>query len=257
MKRFSIVAKKDDHSIKTESTIKCALEKAGFVYDKIDPELVITVGGDGTLLYAVHEYLQALDRVHFVAIHTGTLGFFTDYRETEIEQLIHDVIRNEVYEIFTSSLLEAKLNHQVVYALNELRIENIVNTQMMDVYIDDEFFESFKGNGMCLSTQAGSTAYNRSLRGAVVDSGLSVLQLSEIAGIHDARHRSLGAPYILKDTRSVRFVADDFEHAKLGYDYLQTDLKDVQTIDCKLSSKKVHFIRYKKYSYLKRVRNLY
>ena len=44
---------------------------------------MIFIGGDGTLLYAVQKYLDLLDDVNFVGIHTGTLGFFTDYTEEE------------------------------------------------------------------------------------------------------------------------------------------------------------------------------
>ncbi len=127
----------------------------------------------------------------------------------------------------------------------------------MDIYIDDEFFETVKGNGVCLSTQAGSTAYNRALKGAVVDSGLSMLQLVEIAGIHDSKHNSLGVPYIMKSDRKITFVCDEMSNAMLCYDHLTKSLDDVKSISCRISEKKVRFARFRKYSYLERLRNLY
>ena len=257
MKKFSIIAKHDDKSLKMRKTVKDSLGERGFIYDEKKPELVICIGGDGTLLYAVHRYIHQLDQLYFVAIHAGTLGFFTDYTEENLDQCIEDIIGGEVYEVFPSKLLEAQVNDYTVFALNEIRIENIMRTQTFDIYIDDEFFERFKGNGICLSTQAGSTAYNRSLRGAVVDSGLSLMQLSEIAGIHDSKHQSLGVPYILKDDRNLRFSSDNFENAYICYDHKSLALENIKDIHCKMSDKVVRFVRYRKYSYLERVRSLY
>ncbi|MDF9825317.1 NAD+ kinase [Breznakia sp. PF5-3] len=257
IKKFSIVSKHDQNSERMEAKVKTTLLENGLIYDKANPELVICIGGDGTLLYAVHHYLEQLESVYFVAIHTGNLGFFTDYREANVDACIQDILKGEVYEIFNSSLLEARVNNETLYALNEVRIENITRTQLVDIFVDGELFEKFKGNGICLSTQAGSTAYNRSLKGAVVDSGLSLMQLTEIAGIHDSNHRSLGVPYILKDDRDIKITSDDFEGAFLCYDHKQISLDHTKEINCMMSDKKVRFIRYRKYSYLERVKTLY
>ncbi|MDE8091375.1 hypothetical protein PT076_08825, partial [Erysipelothrix rhusiopathiae] len=42
-------------------------------------------------------------------------------------------------------------------ALNEIRVENIVKTQALEIYIDDCYFETFRGNGVCISGKYGST----------------------------------------------------------------------------------------------------
>ena len=55
-----------------------------FIYDEKNPDLVISIGGDGTILEAVHQYLMLM---LFVGIHTGTLGFYTDYQVDEVDQL--------------------------------------------------------------------------------------------------------------------------------------------------------------------------
>lgn len=261
MNRFAIVAKKDDKSIRVENKIKIALIQSGFVYDKENPQLVISVGGDGTLLYAVHSYLEKLDDILFVAVHTGTLGFFTDYTEDTIDECIHDITNKEVYDVFSSPLLkvdiEKECKTETIYALNEMRLENVCQTQVIDIYIDNEFFETVKGNGMCLSTQAGATAYNRALKGAVVDNGLSIMQLVEIAGIHDSKHSSLGVPYIMKSDREVSFIVHDSSTTYLCYDHCSQLLENVKRISCKFSNKSVRFARFREYSYLQRLRNLY
>lgn len=256
MNKFSIVAKKNEKSFLLETHIKEVIEKAGWCFDKKNPDLVLCVGGDGTLLYAVHKYLKQLDHVKFLGIHTGTLGFFTDYTEEEVDLCLQDILHTEP-EIFRSYLLNIKVGEKEFYALNEMRIENIKRTQVLDVYVDGEFFETCRGSGVCLSTQAGSTAYNRSLGGAVIDSGLSLMQMAEITAIQHSKHRSLGNPYILKDDRTVEFRSDDFSNAILCYDHLNRQLKEIDKVVCTMSDRCVQFVRYRKYSYLKRLKNLY
>ncbi len=256
MQKFSIVAKKNEKSFFIEQTIKDQLIAAHWQYDKKSPDLVICVGGDGTLLYAVHKYLDQLDHVQFVGIHTGMLGFFTDYTEEEVEQCIQDILHTEP-KLFHSHLLHIKVGTQEYYALNEMRIESVRQTQVLDVYVDGEFFETCRGSGVCLSTQAGATAYNRSLGGAVIDSGLSVMQMTEITAIQHSKHRSLGSPYILKDDRKVVFKSDDFSTAVLCFDHRSVSLKQITEIECTMSQRCVHFARYREHSYLKRLKSLY
>ena len=143
------------------------------------------------------------------------------------------------------------------YALNEMRVENVIHSQAADIYVDDEFFERCHGSGICLSTQAGSTALNRSLKGAVIDSGLSVMQLAEITPIQHSKHRSLGNPYIMMESRKVRIVSDDFQTALLGYDHKTVPLLNAREVRIEMSDKHVRFARYRRYSYLKRLKNLY
>src|SRR5699024_7457469 len=146
----------------------------GKIYDEKNPDLVVCVGGDGTLLHAFHHYMDQVDTVSFVGIHTGTLGFSTDYVIDEIEQFYEDIASNE-YKIEEKSILEATCyrNEEVMKfnALNEIRVENIVKTQHIEVYLNDEYFELFRGNGLCISGQYGSTAYNRSIGDAVIFDG--------------------------------------------------------------------------------------
>lgn len=256
--KFAIVSKKDDKSRKVEIYIKQQLESHQWIYDKIHPELVICIGGDGTLLYGVHKYINIMNEINFLGIHTGTLGFFTDYTGDEVDACIYDLLTKKP-KIYESRLLKFQLDNDpnVRYALNEIRVENIIKSQIMDLYIDDEFFETCRGSGICLSTQAGSTAYNRSLRGAVIDSGLSLMQLTEITPIQHSVHRSLGVPYIMMENRVIKIRSDNFDTAFLCYDHLSIPLTETKQIMCEMSNLKVNFARYREYSYLERLKNLY
>ena len=86
---------------------------------------------------------------------------------------------------------------------------------------------------------------------------MEMMQLTEITPIQHSKHRSLGVPYIMLKNRRIRMTSETFDTAVLCYDHLHTSLKNINEIECTLSDKKVNFARYRHYSYLKRLKNLY
>lgn len=255
--RYTIEKKEGDISSAVEKQI---IEKLDFLKrDDLHPDLVICIGGDGTILRAVHKYMDKIDSVRFVGIHTGTLGFFTDYTKDEIDTFIDDIKKNQ-FTISKSNLLEINIfreNKETVYALNEMRIESILHTQKLDIFVDGEYFETITGSGVCICTQAGSTAMNRALKGAVVDDGIQLLQMCEITGIHHHLSHSLGNPYIMKCSRNISIESKQFKNAYLCYDHQYHNMDTIKKVTCTTSNKQVQFIRFREYSYLKRLKNLY
>lgn len=256
MKKFVLVSKQNDESARIENKIHQVLIENGWQYEETHPELIICVGGDGTFLHAVHLYMNQLNTCSFLAIHTGTLGFFTDYTSDEVDICIADLIhKTPIYR--KVPLLEVECDQERYYAVNEIRIENVIRTQMLDVLIDGELLETFRGTGMCVSTQSGSTAYNRSLKGAVIEEGLNLMQLQEITGIHHHKFKSLGVPYIMKPERVIEFQSNDFSDAILCYDQKHLSLDHVKKICVKMSDKMINFAKYREINYLNRIKDLY
>lgn len=256
--KFSIVDRGDDNSKAVSAYVINQCEENEWIYEEKDPEIVLSVGGDGTMLRSIHTYMDILDRVCFVGIHTGTLGFFTDYTQAEIHLFVHDLLTKKP-KIEEFPLLEISLPEiqESFYAFNEMRIESIGKTLSLNIYIDGEFFEKTTGSGVCLSTQFGSTAVNRALSGAVVDSGLQVLQLCEIMPISHINHHSLRNPYIMRKDRRVVVKGDSIPYAIACFDHLTKSLENIHEIHMSTSTKKVRFARYRTYSYLRRLKNLY
>ena len=255
--KYAFVTRDDETSKKTALKIQQSLEKY-FVYDEIDPEIVISIGGDGTILNAVHQYMDK--DCAFIGLHTGTLGFFTDYQLSELDDFIQDVIHNE-YKLFDRNLLEVKINQkegfETLYALNELRLDQGLRTQTISVYINNVLFEIFRGNGLCISTPSGSTGYNKSLGGAIIYPGIPLMQLTEVAGIHHNAYRSLGSSLILDESQTIRLVSEQFQHASMGLDHLHYQFDDVESIDVRISQKTVKFVEYKQMSFIQRVRRAF
>ena len=260
MKRFAMVHRGDDASRMACAYIKKELQKNGLVHDYETPELIICVGGDGTLLKAFHEWIERIDTVSFVGIHSGTLGFSTDYTIDQLDQFVKDV-STKIPTIEYKRILEAKCVSDSksfkVHALNEIRVENIVKTQEMDVFIDGELFETFRGNGMCISGQYGSTAYNRSIGGAVIFPGLDLLQITEISGIHHRHARSLDSPLILAPETEIKLSHTDFDHALLCYDHLHLHLDGITSIEISSYKKTMRFARFKEIAHIERLNALF
>lgn len=255
MKTYAIVCKQDELSLSLKQKIKAGLDDF-MTYDDEHPELVISVGGDGTMIYSVHKYIHQLDEVSFIGIHTGTLGFLTDYQKEEYLDLIEDIQKGQ-YKTYNRCLIEVSTHDSTYLAMNEVRVENNRRAQVLGVYINGDFFETFRGNGLCVSTASGSTAYNKSIGGAVINSGAGLMQLSEIAGIHHNAYRSLGSPLILDWTHTIHLESNNFDGAILGIDNLVVDLKGVGSMDITLAKQRAHFVQYKRVPYINRLKRAY
>ncbi len=134
--------------------------------DNDNPDILITVGGDGTLLSAFHHYEDQLASIRFVGIHTGHLGFYTDWRDYEVDELIdslvHDNGQSVSYPLLDILIEYSNGDKETMLALNESTIKKVTGTMLANVYIKDQLFELFRGDGLCVSTPTGSTAYNKS-----------------------------------------------------------------------------------------------
>lgn len=86
MMKFAVSSKGNAVSDSLKSKIQTYLLDFGLECDEEEPDIVISVGGDGTLLYAFHKYSGRLDKTAFVGVHTGHLGFYADWVPSEIEK---------------------------------------------------------------------------------------------------------------------------------------------------------------------------
>jgi len=256
MRKFNIISKYEENSKLLAEKIKTSLLENNFVYDERNPDLVIILGGDGKLLRTIHNYIDSIDKIDFVTFTTGTLGFSSDFIQTEIDEFIDLLIADE-YTIEEIHLLEADINYyykkEKKYALNELRLENRHHTCIIDVYLNDQHLENFRGNGLCVSTPFGSTGYNKSLSGAVVLNNVEVLQLTEVAGIHNINYRSLGNSLIFnKDTKIS--LKPTSKHTLIGIDHFLVDSNDLRSVDIRYSDKYIRFAHYKKKNCIDRIK---
>ncbi len=128
----------------------------------------------------------------------------------------------------------------------------------MNVYLNNSLFEVYRGTGMCVSTQLGSTAYNRSVGGAVIQDGLNLIQMTEIAGIHHSKYRSLNSPFVMAGDTEIAFTAKSFAGAMLGADSEVFPLDNARRIMISVSdSKRVRMLKGRNVYYFDRLQSLF
>lgn len=223
---YMIIHKYDEKTLEICEFIK---NKMKIPYNEITPNIVFTIGGDGTFIRACHRYPTAT----FFGIHTGHLGFYSNYSVEELDELIEQ-INNGNYKYEKIPLLSVQVIADKIYnytALNEMTIISPPRTLKLDVYINDEFFEHFRGTGICISTPTGSTAYNKSLGGAVIDHNLKIMQLTEIAGINSSSYETINSPLVLGNGYVVELKAvGKYNNIFLTVDNLALELHSYKSL---------------------------
>lgn len=250
--KFTIICKKDEESFQLMDLLKqniCLEESTQF------PDLVIAIGGDGTFIEAIHSYPNAV----VFGLHTGHLGFYSNYTKEDVQVLIDD-INNRCYQIEYLDGLCCKIDDDkpiVAYALNEMTIIMPPRTLILDVWIDDVQLETFRGTGFCISTAYGSTAYNKSLHGAVVDPCLKAFQLTEIAGINSNQYRTLSSPILLSDNKKVKLCAMQEEEVYVTIDNKSYSLHSFKQAQISLEKEKFKVAYHKKPHFVDRIKRTF
>jgi NAD+ kinase len=262
--KYHVVQRSDETSRQLTERFHHLVQGYGLVPDEEQPDLVLSIGGDGTMLQAFHKYVNQLERISFVGIHTGHLGFFADWKPGELEQLA-ELLRlqaaNEIIPVVQYPLLEIQIvTNQGVetnLALNEFTLKGVEVTLVAQLNVNDEMFEMFRGDGICISTPSGSTAYNKSLGGAMVHPSLEAIQIAEIASINNRVYRTLGSPIILPKHHHCDIYPRANQHMLLSLDHLYVQRNDVMSIRCRVSDTKVRFARFRPFPFWSRVREAF
>lgn len=147
-------------------------------------DLVVAIGGDGTLLYAAR--LVAHRGVPLIGINRGRLGFLTDVLPKDMLASV-DAALDGRCERDERSLLEARLIRangeiQRALALNDVVLQKWETGRMLDfeTWIDSAFVNTHGGDGLVIASSTGSTAYALSCGGPIVAPHLDVLVVAPI-----------------------------------------------------------------------------
>ncbi|MGL5328137.1 MAG: NAD(+)/NADH kinase [Peptostreptococcaceae bacterium] len=247
-------------SIEVKNILIEKLEKSGYKTSdnmELNTELLISIGGDGSFLQTIHKF--NFPQVPVMAINTGHLGFFAELSPNEIDLFIDTYTKGEFF-IQQVAPLEASIctkNKKIdITAINEIVIKNIKSrTVHLYLQVDGIKIESFSGDGMLISTPIGSTAYNYSAGGSIVDPKLNLLQLTPIAPMNTNAYRSFTSSIILPTTSVITISPEyEFENSILividGTQYKFTHIEEVKVFK---SYKKINLLRLNGYEFWHRV----
>ncbi len=245
-KKIALLASRNPKSEAVSRELWTKLREANFILTAKNPDIVISIGGDGMLLSAFHKYEKLIDRVRFVGIHTGHLGFYTDYRDFEVDKLIENLkldtgarvsypILNIKVKMTDDRTIEAR-------ALNEATIKRLSKTMVADIIINNVPFERFRGDGISVSTPTGSTAYNKSLGGAVLHPTIEALQIAEVASLNNRVYRTLGSSIVVPKKDKIVIEPKHNDRYSIAVDNKTFTYDNIKTIEYQIDNSKIHFV---------------
>jgi NAD+ kinase len=147
-------------------------------------ECMISVGGDGTLVFA--SKLAMRQGIPIVGVNRGHMGFLCDLDDSTVEAAIDSLFSDE-YETEDRMMLRGSIDmddneYVIESALNDISIAagRDMNMITLSVYINGSYLYSVDADGIVLATPTGSTAYNLSCGGPIVDPKNSLILLTPI-----------------------------------------------------------------------------
>ncbi len=205
------------------------------------PDLVLSVGGDGTFLETM---LKVKDTgIPVAGVNTGRMGFLANIPGDEITHSVELLCRGE-FGIVERSLLEITepadlFNGGGSTALNEITIQKDTPGMVtISVYVDGAYLNTYWADGLIVSTATGSTAYNLSVGGPILSPGDESIIISPISP-HNLTIRPIlisgGSRLRMKiDGRSSGYlVTCDFRSEKLPFDreiYISRSQQKLKTV---------------------------
>jgi NAD+ kinase len=132
-----------------------------------EADFLVALGGDGTLISLARRAYQYDKPI--LGINAGNLGFLTDINPENIEEFLDKFLRGE-YRIDKRMVMEIEHNQKKLYAFNDIVISKEIIASMISIKVDtnESFLNTYRGDGLIISTPTGSTAYNLSAGGPVV-----------------------------------------------------------------------------------------
>lgn len=252
-------------SEQTKKIVVEKFEKSGFTVREAyspDSQLLVCIGGDGAFLQAVHTY--DFPDIPIVGINTGHLGFFQEVSPddpAELDAFIRDYQAGK-YRLQRLNTVQATVTTQsgkkeVLRGLNEIVIKGSPSYSVhLNISIGDSPIEKFSGDGILVATSAGSTAYNYSLGGSIVDPRIRLLQVTPIAPMNTTAYRSFTSSILLPSDLSLGVVP---ETGKSDYIFLLNDgiehaYAQVREIKIEFSETIINLLRFESYDFWDKVK---
>ncbi len=166
--------------------------------------LVVSLGGDGTFLRAARLAHRVGARV--LAVNLGQLGFLLNVPSTEIAENVRGALGQALVVERLALAISVPGSSIEEFALNEVVVERASAGHMARVrtYVDDEEYLTYSADGVMVATPTGSTGYNFSVGGPVVDASLSLMIMTPVAP-----HFTIDRAIVVPGDRVVRLMVID------------------------------------------------
>jgi NAD+ kinase len=207
-------------------------------------DLVIVLGGDGTLLSAAR-HTAPVD-VPLLGVNLGSLGFLTEVPVASLYRMLDSIVKGEAHvehrPLMTCELQRGKETLSTHQVFNDAVVNKtaLARLNKYELYIDGAFVSSYRADGMIVATPTGSTAYSLSAGGPVLMPSVDAFVITPVAP-HSFSHR----PLVVPDSVEIEILlrsGDEFAYLSLdGQPGL--DLLDGDRICCRRSPHSVSLFR--------------
>ena len=186
------------------------------MYKSVD--FVVVIGGDGTILRVARS--AAIFDTPILGINFGTLGYLADVEKVNAIDAIEKVLNGD-FTIDNRMMLEPYVergcvSHEINLALNEVCITNSVCSRMikLSVEVNGEYFDTFRADGIIVSTPTGSTAYNLSAGGPILSPHTELMTIT-----HICPHTLYARPFVIDGNDVVRIrVQSNYNNVQMSCD---------------------------------------
>lgn len=228
-----------------------------------DAALIYCLGGDGALLRLMRT--TGFPEAPIVGINTGHLGYFQEIEVDNLDYFFERFI-NKDYEIQEYIGIDVDIYGQQglsrhCVAINEVVIRGEGERLMhLQINIKGRDITKFSGDGVLICTPAGSTAYNYSLGGAVVDPSVDMLQITPMAPVNNTAYRSFISSIIMPTDTSIVITpdkptpGDGNKNVVVIEDGGIVANGDIRKVVVAVSDKKAKILRLKSYDFWSKVK---
>ncbi len=185
--------------------------------DDFEADMAVSLGGDGTFLRTA--VWVGTKELPIIGVNTGHLGFLTALPVERLPYLLED-LENDVFRMESRRLLELESpfldEYAAPYALNEIAVTKLESSSMIqaEVCIDGRPLAQYRADGLIVCTATGSTAYNLSVGGPIVQPTVDVCVLSPVAA-----HSLSMRPLVVDGSSVISIVpAGRASHVRLSLD---------------------------------------
>ncbi len=158
------------------------------------PDAVIVLGGDGTMLRSARDYVE--EGIPLLGVNLGGLGYLTEVDRENIFPSLERLVKGDFFieerMMLEGNVIRGKTPVNRAIALNDISVlkSQPFRAINFDVYVNGQFLKAYSADGVVVSTPTGSTGYNLSAGGPIVEPGADLLVLTPVCP-HTMNSRSI------------------------------------------------------------------
>lgn len=217
-------------------------------------DFALSVGGDGTFLTTAAQVGEK--NIPILGINCGRLGFLADVKTSDVEDVCRQLVEND-YTIEQRALLKVSSSvsgHIVMpYALNEVAVmkQGLSSMISIETFVNDQYLHTYEADGLLVCTPTGSTAYNLSIGGPLMEPNTKAIILSPIA-THSLNVRPLVVPDDWKIDLKIRSRNQSY---LVSVDGRSMDMQDEITLHIEKSDRTVKLVQLGKNNFLQSLKD--